>query len=187
MVSASASPNRALKSCAAIVALLACVATAAPATATGSSTGGVGAPGPDLASGGVAAPDPAPVKSPAPKQKTVDRAPPSATTPANHTALSPIAPTHTAIIVARSSRPAAKRPRSPSRHPHRHHHAETRPSRDAPSGRVVPLPSWRLVAHATGSNGSQGRLVRAAIALFLVALAEGSLLLRLSAQLPRRA
>ena len=55
------------------------------------------------------------------------------------------------------------------------------------TGRIVPLPSWRLVAHATGSNGSQGRLVRAAIALFLVALAEGSLLLRLSAQLPRRA
>lgn len=191
MVGAWASADRALTSRAAIVALLASLAAAAPATATGSTTGGARAPGPDLAPGGVAAPDPAPAKSTAPKQNTVNRALRSTTTPANRAAPTPVQPRASvatavvpkhAAIVARSSRPATKR----SRRPRRHHQAETRPSRADPPGWMVPLPSRHLVANAMGSRGSQ-ELLRAAIALFLVALAEGSLLLRLSAQLPRRA
>jgi hypothetical protein len=176
---------------AAIVALLVCLAAATPAGATGSTTGGARAPGPDLAPGGVAAPDPAPAKSPAPKRNAANRVPRSTTTPANHTAPTPLQPrvavataavTRHAAIVPHSSRPATKR----ARRPRRHQHAEIRPSRADPPGWVVPLPSRRLVAHATGSRGSQ-ELLRAAVALFLVALAEGSLLLRLSAQVPRRA
>src|SRR5207244_3065890 len=100
------------------------------------------------------------------------------TTPVTHTAPRPV---QVRTAVAHSSRPTAKRPRRPRRH----QRAETRPSRADPSGWIVPLPSRRPGADAAGSRGSQ-EVLRAAIALFLVALAEGSLLLRLSAQLPRR-
>jgi hypothetical protein len=60
-------------------------------------------------------------------------------------------------------------------------------ARASPIARIVSLPSRRLVSQATGSRGSDGRLVRAAVALFLVALAEGSLLVRLANEIPRRA
>jgi hypothetical protein len=183
-------------SCSAIVALLACVATTAPDVAGGSTTGGTRAPGPDLASGGVVAPDPAPVESSAPKHKTANRAPPPATTPAPRApAPSAPAPSPTRSVVAtaavatraapvkRSSRHAAKRPRRP----HHQHRSEARVARASPIARIVALPSRRLVSQATGSRGSDGRLLRAAVALFLVALAEGSLLVRLATELPRGA
>ena len=184
--------------CPAIVALLACVAATAPDGAMGSTTGGTRAPGPDLASGGIVAPDPAPVQSSAPKRKaasqapkreTASRAPPSAPAPA------PTAPTPSltrtggavafvskhAATGARSSRPRAKR----SRHHPRQHRPQARSAHATPFARIVSVSARRLVAGATDARGSDGRLLRAAIALFLVALAEGSLLLRLAAQLPR--
>jgi hypothetical protein len=179
-------------SCAAIVALLACVATTAPDVARGSTTGGTRAPGPDLAPGGVVAPDAAPVKSSAPRPKTASRAPPSATAPAPSVPTPPLTRTvvataavskHTATR-ARSSRPRAKR----SRRHHRQPPTEARAKRTAPLARIVSLPARRLVTEtAADSRGPDGRLLRAAVALFLVALAEGSLLLRLAAQLPRAA
>jgi hypothetical protein len=188
-------------SCAAIVALLACVATTAPEVATGYTTGGTRAPGPDLASGGVVAPDPAPVQSSAPKRKTASqapkretasRAPPSAPAPAptsptpslTRTAGAVAAVSKHAATGARSSRRRAKRSR---RHP-RQHRPQARPAHATSFARIVSIPAARrLVADATDARGSGGRLLRAAIALFLVALAEGSLLLRLAAQLPRAA
>jgi len=179
-------------SCAAIAALLACVATTAPDLARGSTTGGTRAPGPDLAPGGVVAPDAAPVKSSAPKHNAANRAPPPATSP-TPTAPAP-SPTRSVVATAavakraapvkRSRRPVAKRPR---RH-RRHQRSQARATRDGPLARIVALPARRLVTQAaTDARGPDGRLLRAAVALFLVALAEGSLLLRLNAQLPRAA
>jgi hypothetical protein len=182
---------------AATVALLACVATTVPDIARGSTTGGTRAPGPDLAPGGVVAPDPAPVKSSVPKRKTASqapepktasRAPPSATAPAPSAPTPPLtraaAIPKRAATVERSNRRRAKR----SRRHRRHHPSEARAARDGPLARIVSLPARRLVTQAaTDSRGPDGRLLRAAVALFLVALAEGSLLLRLAAQLPRAA
>jgi hypothetical protein len=189
-------------SCAATVALLACVATTAPDVARGSTTtGGTRAPGPDLASGGVVAPDPAPVQSSAPKRKTASQAPkretssrarpsapapaPSAPTPSlTRSAGATAAVSKHAGTDARSSRARAKR----SRHHHRQPTSEAPAKRTAPLARIVSLPARRLVTEtAADSRGPDGRLLRAAVALFLVALAEGSLLLRLAAQLPRAA
>jgi hypothetical protein len=178
-------------SCSAIVALLACVATTAPDVAGGSTTGGIRAPGPDLAPGGVVAPDPSPVKSSAPKHKTGNRAPPPATTPApsapapspTRSVVATAAVARRAAPVKRSSRPAAKRPRRP----HHQHRSAARVARASPIARIVSLPSRRLVSQATSSRGSDGRLLRAAVALFLVALAEGALLVRVATELPRGA
>jgi hypothetical protein len=170
-----------------MVVLLAGLAAAAPEVAMGSTTGGTRAPGPDLASGGVVAPDPAPVK-PAPRHTTTKRAPPAATTPAP----SVPAASHTRVAVATAAvakHPAAvKRSR---RHQHGHRHRNRAAARVAraptPIARIVSLPAGRLVAQATEAQGPDGRLVRAAIALFLVALVEASLLLRVATQLPRAA
>jgi len=169
-----------------IVALLASVATASPEVATGSTTGGTRAPGPDLASGGVVAPDPAPVKSSAPKHDTGNRAAPPASTPA------PSVPTLSQTRSAPATAAVAKHaPRiTRSRRPRRHHRSVRSAApvaRPGPIARIVSLPAARLVTRATGSGGSDGRLLRAAVALFLVALAEGSLLLRVAGQLPREA
>jgi hypothetical protein len=178
-------------SCSAILALLACVATAAPDVARGSITGGTKAPGPDVAPGGVVAPDPAPVKSSATRHRTGTRAPPSATTPAPsaptpspmRTAVATTAVATRSAAVKRSSRRRGKR----SRRHHSDHPPEARATRAGPIARIVSIPAQRLVTGATDSHGSDGRLLRAAIALFLVALAECSLLLRLAAQFPRAA
>jgi hypothetical protein len=172
-------------SCAAIVALLACAATAAPDAASGSATGGIRAPGPDLASGGVVAPDPAPDKSTPPRRRTEKRAPPPATAPAP----SAPAPSQTRTVVATTAvakRASHRRGKQQRRH-HRQHPSEDRVARAGPVARIVSLPARRLVSQATDPRGSDGRLLRAALALFLVALAACSLLLRVATQLPRQA
>src|SRR4051794_12844282 len=180
-----------------VAALLACMTTAAPAAATIHPSGGASAPAPDPApAGGVAAPDPQPVKPSDPKRQT-DPAPAIrrvAIEPSSSAApliqASAAASIHRPAIVARSRPLAHKRPQKSSRarSPEPRGRWQVPAPEVATHGSVfyasilaVAPPS--LAPHRTGPANSNGALLPAALALFLLALAAGSLL-RLAARLP---
>ena len=181
----------------AVVALLACMTTAAPAAATIHPSGGASAPAPDPApAGGVAAPDAQPVKRSDPKHQTA--AAPAirrvATEPSS-SAAAVIRPTAAAsiqrpAIAAHARPPAHKRRPKPShvRSPEPRGRWEVPAPEVATHGSVFYAPILAVVppvlaAQPTGPTSSNSALLPAALALFLVALAAGSLL-RLAVRLP---
>ena len=189
---------------AAIAAILALVCLMAGAgVARGETT-----PAPDPApSGGAAppssggtAPDPAPVKRPATTAPSTPQRTVQAPASTYHAPITSAAQTTSATTGTRAAAPAGSQPRRTPRTRHRarshaQHSAKPRPEHplvstpvrpEAAVSLLGPLPDAALAVRSAAPRNSSDGLVPAAIALLLVVLAGGSLV-RLGAQLPRRA